>query len=48
MSCEFGERVRLTGSLTPPLEKNLSKRCNRLIFLSIFKKLSCVTSRLVV
>ena len=28
--------AHLTGSLTPPSLKNLSKRCKRLIFLSIF------------
>lgn len=27
--------IVLTGSLTPPSSKNLSKRCKRLIFLSI-------------
>ncbi len=40
--------LRHTGSLTPSPSKNLSKRLQRLIFLSIFKNLSCVTLRLVV
>ena len=31
----ISKEIKLHGSLTPPSSKNLSKRCKRLIFLSI-------------
>ena len=33
---DFSDYAHFFGSLTPPSSKNLSKRCKRLIFLSIF------------